>query len=376
MFSTDLPANAILEPLLNSFPDIIHSVNKDGLILFTNKTASELLGYSNEELLKMTIYDLYAPEVQSKLRKGFIKLKEEGDIVIRESSLQSKSGEIIPVEIRSFGVYDDNGEFIRTFSILRDIREMKKMRDNLMHAERLTGIGELASCVVHDIHNPLMVIQLYTELLLRDSTQYFVKETQDESIQFLSQMQKATEKIQKLLNHLRTFSRRQSESIEKKDLNQLIDDSLFMVMNKIRGLKIKVERTNIDKTFIIEGYIIQLEQVFMNLISNACDAMANSDKKILKIIIEECEIDDQPYYSCSIDDTGCGIDEANLDNIFHSFFTTKKAGEGTGLGLSICNDILEKHGGTISVTSKVGVGTRFTVLLPADFALNVAIAGK
>ena len=364
--SKEFLTNELLVSLLNSLPDMIHSVDKEGKILFTNDRSSEILGYTKEELLKLTIFDLYAPEVRYKVKRGFKTLIEKGDMKVRESLLRTKAGDLIPVEIRSFGVYDEKGEFIRTFSMLRDIRELKEMRDNLMHAERLTGIGQLASCVVHDIHNPLMVIQLYTEMLVQDAERYLKKESENEVKDYLVQMQKATGKIQRLLQYLRNFSRRQTDEKQEIDLNSLIDDALFMVMNKIISHKVKVERRNEGEKYTFSGSIIELEQVVMNLISNACDSMRESNIRTLTISMGQQNLDGTNYYCCSIGDTGCGIKKENLENIFTAFYTTKKLGEGTGLGLAICNEIVQKHEGKIELESEEGQGTTFKILIPCD----------
>jgi PAS domain S-box-containing protein len=357
-FATD----NMLEPLLNSLPDIIHSVDKDGKIVFANKRATELLGYTHEELIGFSIFDLYAPELRNKVKKGFKRLRDTGDLKIRESLIITKSGEIIPVEIRSFGVYDENGEFIRTFSMLRDIRAMKEMQDSMMHSERLSGIGQLASCVVHDIHNPLMVIQLYAEMMAQDTKRIVQEEHQDDVSEYLNQIQRASEKIQKLLNHLRNFSRRKSEAREKAELNNLLDDALFMVMNKTVGQKITIERTNNEDELFTYGAPIQLEQVLMNIMSNACDAMVDSEEKKLTISVCEREVDEKLYSQCTISDTGSGIKKENLKDIFNPFFTTKKLGKGTGIGLSTCKEVLENHEGKVEVESEVGKGTTFRIL--------------
>ena len=283
---------------------------------------------------------------------------------VREGLLKSKSGERIPVEIRSFGVYDQNGEFMRTFSLLRDMREVKEMRDNLMHAERISGIGQLASCVVHDIHNPLMVIQLYTEMLRQDIKRYMREEFVGEVSDYLEQMQRATRKVEKLLKHLRNFSRRQTEDRESVELNSLLDDALFMVMNKIVSYKVKLDRRDQDQEFPFSGSLIQLEQAFMNVISNACDAMQDSETKILKIDVSEEQLDGTTFIHCRIQDTGCGISNEDKANIFTPFFTTKKQGEGTGIGLAISQEIIERHEGKIDVESELGQGTTFKILVP------------
>lgn len=360
------PTDDLLIPLLNSLPDMIHSVDIDGRIVFANKRVSEILGYTQEELLGLSIFELYAPEIRTRVERGFHALKQKGDMKVRESLLKSKSGELIPVEIRSFGVYDENGEFKRTFSMLRDTREIKEMRDNLMHVERISGIGQLASCVVHDIHNPLMVIHLYTEILLQDAERYANDEHKDEFSDYVTQMQRASHKIEKLLKHLRNFSRRQPERKESIEFNTLLDDALFMVMNKILINKIKLDRHNQDGEFPFSGSLIHLEQAFMNIFSNACDAMRDQDKRILTISIEEEEIDELPFIKCVIQDTGCGIPNDDLHDIFTPFYTTKKQGEGTGLGLAISQEIIERHEGTVEVNSTVGEGTTFRILLPKD----------
>ena len=138
----------IFEILLDNFPDMIHSIDHEGNIVYTNRTASNLLGYTGEELLQMNVREIYAEEVLIALEKGFSDLKQKGDKRV-ESILKAKDGKKIPVEIRSFSIYDDEGNFIRTFSILRDIREIKELQNSLVHAGRLAAIGELSSGVAH-----------------------------------------------------------------------------------------------------------------------------------------------------------------------------------------------------------------------------------
>ena len=124
----------------------------------------------------MSVYEIYAEEVQEAVKAGFSNLKQKGDKTV-ESVLQAKDGEVIPVEIRSFSIYDDDGEFIRTFSILRDIRPIKELQASLVHTSRLAAIGELSSGVAHDINNPLTVILVSNEMILRE----FAKGIPDET---------------------------------------------------------------------------------------------------------------------------------------------------------------------------------------------------
>lgn len=352
--------------LLDNFPDMIHSVGDNGRIVYTNKTAERLLGYKREELLKMDVRQIYAEEVLEALNKGFSDLKKHGDKRVPESLLKAKDGTKIPVEIRSFSIYDDEGNFLRTFSILRDIREIKELQQSLVHAGRLAAIGELASGVAHDINNPLTVIILANEMVLRDLVR---KETAPEvKIQRIethsADIQKASKSIQKLADHLRNFSRGMAEKYETVDLFDSITDALFMTHNKILKSSVTVKSELKKGSYLVKGSPNQLEQVFVNIIGNACDAMTGREKRELNINIGSTTFDDNDCWKCNITDTGPGIPKELHDDIFQSFFTTKEKGEGTGLGLSISRGIIRDHKGNIELESQMGAGSTFSVILP------------
>ncbi len=362
---TEIQNADIFEIILDNFPDIIHSIDDNGNIVFTNHAAELMLGYSRSELYGMNIRQIYAPEILEAMEKGFSDLKQRGDKRV-ESMLMTKNGERIPVEIRSFGIYDDHGNFLRTFSILRDIRKIKELEDGLIHASRLAAIGELASGVAHDINNPLTIVLLSTELLLRSLGE--IQEDQDDkadkAIKLANDVQKAAGSIQKLADHLRNFSRGMAEDIEPVDLGAVISDALFITASKIKksmtSVSCEIER---DK-YRIMGSPNRLEQVFVNLIANACDAMEGREQRELSISLDSANLEDVDCWACRISDTGPGIPEENIEEIFRSFFTTKPKGKGTGLGLSISRGIVRDQRGDIVVDSKPDAGTTFTVLLP------------
>lgn len=355
----------IFEILLDNFPDMIHSIDHDGNIVYTNKTAEKLLGYTVEELLRMNIRQIYAPEVLEAVERGFTDLKKKGDKTV-ESLLQTKSGEKIPVEIRSFGIYDDNGTFIRTFSILRDIRQIKELQQSLVHAGRLAAIGELASGVAHDINNPLTVILLSNEMILSQLAR--MKPPPEVNLdgvrRFAENSQKASKAIQKLSEHLRNFSRGMAEQKERIDLHDTVTDALFMTTNKVMKACVTVNNTIAKRTHYVMGSPNQMEQVFVNLIGNACDAMEGRPERTLTLRISPTVIEAAPAWKCDVSDTGTGIPEEIREEVFRSFFTTKPKGKGTGLGLSICRGIVADHKGVLQLTSETGKGTTFSVCLP------------
>lgn len=356
----------IFEILLDNFPDMIHSIDDEGNIIYTNRTAETLLGYSRKEFLGMNIRQIYADEILEAVEKGFKDLKKRGDKRVPESLLKAKDGTIIPVEIRSFSIYDDEGNFLRTFSILRDIREIKELQKSLIHAGRLAAIGELSSGVAHDINNPLTVILLANDMLIRevDKKNPDAAKAMERIRGFASDVQRASRSIQKLADHLRTFSRGIAEKYEPVDLFDVINDALFMTNNKILSNAIRIKNEVVKGRYQVLGSANQLEQVFVNLIGNACDAMSKTTTKDLTIHIRETSFQEQPSWKCEVQDSGCGIPAEIREEIFQSFFTTKEKGKGTGLGLSISRGIVRDHKGDIHLDSEVNKGSTFSVILP------------
>ncbi|KAB8037791.1 response regulator [Silvanigrella paludirubra] len=243
-------------------------------------------------------------------------------------------------------------------------KENDYLNAQILHISKLAALGELSATVVHDIRGPLTMIQLTCE----DIKDEMKKTDNNESFEtnlnsHLSQITRACHKINKLVDHLRNYSRKDAqEEEESKSVIELIENSVFLVKQKIRNHNIKVE-IKIDEKYNNAELICfpnKFEQVLMNLMSNACDAMKESSKKELKI---KAFLDDNSF-NISVNDTGSGIPEVVLPKIFDSFFTTKPKGEGTGLGLSIVKNIVKEHLGDLVLSSVVGEGTTFTIKLP------------
>jgi PAS domain S-box-containing protein len=367
---------AVFESLLDWFPDMIHSVDSDGRIVYANRTASERLGYTPRELLGLPISRLYAPDIFDQVSRGFSELREKGQLFVCDSVLVDKNGARIPVEIRSFAVYDSQHRFVRSFSVLRDLSAIRKLQDDLMHASRLASIGELASGIVHDIANPLGVIRMSGELLQDELRQVpgADRTCGDLSLQAsLATVEKATTQIQRLVDQLRNLARAHDTKAEMIDLRQSIEDALFMVKSKLMKRTVAVAEKLPEQPCWVWGHGGQLEQAFMNLFSNACDAMQDVSKPTLSVELRRADgPGGAPVAECIVCDNGCGIPPELKGKIFESFFTTKPAGQGTGLGLGIVQSIVHRHRGAIEVDSKVGEGATFRVRLPLLSQTNVA----
>jgi PAS domain S-box-containing protein len=370
--TTDTPTHVTIPPnilpvLLEKFPDMIHSVDTNGQIVYANQTATRLLGYSMTELLSMNIRQIYADEILPAVERGFKELKEAGTKNV-ESLLKTKDGTRIPVEIRSLSIYDDTGRFIRTFSISRDIRDLKELQNQVVHTSRLAAIGETASGVAHDINNPLTIILLSNEMLQRSITtsKELSEPTRQPLLRCTADVQKAGDRIQRLSSHLRNFSRGIVEKHETVDLFDVLSDALFMLGSKITQARVRTINQTVKGRYFVHGMPNQIEQVFVNLIANACDAMENCPTRTLTIEILTKREFDKDCWKCTVSDTGTGIAPEHMDEVFQSFFTTKPKGKGTGLGLSISQSIISDHKGKITVQSEVGKGTTFSVILPQE----------
>jgi histidine kinase len=347
----------IFEQIVEHFPDIIHSVDSEGIIVSTNQFAEELLGYTKEELVGKSIYDIYPKEIRDTVKKGFEQLKKDGFKDGIESKLVSKTGEIIDVEIRSLSLYDNEGVFIRTFSIIRDMRQINFLKEQLVQQSKLAAIGELAAGIMHDVRNPLTVINSYNNVFLKDAI-----ESGDKAVLHKCQkaIEKAAERIHRLSDHMRNFTRSEVEPLVDVDLEDLLNDCLLMLETKIKYtgaiLKDGVKGSGLK----FKCYPNRLEQVIINLIANACDAIEKSRTKFVNIEATE----NNNNIIIKISDSGPGIPEENREKIFESFFTTKVKGKGTGLGLSISQGIIYELGGAITLTSEVDQGAEFTISIP------------
>ena len=350
----------LFEEIFYQFPDMIHSVDEEGNIIAFNAKVAETLGYESEELLGKSIFDIYAPELRDALRKGFKELKLLGQKDSIASKIITKSGELIDVEVRSLSLYDQQGNFVKTLSILRDMRELNTLRSSLIQQNKLAAIGELSSGIMHDIRNPLSIILSYSELLESELSQGNIADVQKAN----SRIAAAASRIGKLTNHLREFVRAKADDPSEFTISQLIDECLMMVESRIYKSGVTLDNQAAKCEDVIIGRPNRLEQVMMNLISNACDACASADtdEKVVQIRAEKVP----SGIVVTVKDSGQGIKEGDIAHIFDAFFTTKPKGEGTGLGLSICKGIIDDQGGEISVTSTYGSGAEFKVLLPWD----------
>lgn len=371
-----IDTDRLFDSLMEDFPDMIHSVDGKGNIVYFNRMATELLGYTEDLLNGMNIRQLYAPEIMEAVEKGFNEVKQTGEKRV-ESIFISRDGTRIPVEIRTLAIRDTNGAFVQTFSISRDLRRLKEMQDSMLHAGRLAAIGELAAGVVHDINNPLTAVSLANSVLqqLLEAHVTMSNEVRSQANELFAMIKESTETMEHISSRLRDFSRGVKDQHAPVDLFDPIIDALFILGHRIGANKVKMNCQVIKAKHWTFGDRNQIEQVFLNLFANACDAMAQKDVRILTVSVTSEVKDGRAFWRCAVSDSGEGIKPDVQEQVFSAFFTTKPRGKGTGLGLSIARSILTEHSGEITVESECGTGTTFNVWLPV-YVQRAPFAGK
>ena len=246
-------------------------------------------------------------------------------------------------------------EHASLYEIQRD--RLKRM----YRTDRLAVLGELAAGAAHEIKNPLTSIRSTIQYLSNDF------DVESEKGQMMHELLNETERINKIVQGLLSFARPSELNSMEVNLEQLINQTLLLVNNTLKKQRIEVEFEYFTEQTTIMGDAEQLKQVCLNIILNAVEAMKENDEshpRTLYISMEEGTLIDvrSRYLLISFEDTGKGIDEEDIENVFNPFFTTKE--EGTGLGLAICFGIINRHKGELEVRSTLGKGTCFTIKLP------------
>jgi signal transduction histidine kinase len=232
--------------------------------------------------------------------------------------------------------------------------KLSAMQQDLVQAEKLAAIGELASGVAHELNNPLTVVIGLVQLMIEEQG------LTDEKKEDLETIREQAERCRRIILNLLQFSRKHETQISQASIEEIINKSLELVEYDLKtfGVKITREFRSAMKTVEVDPY--QIQQVFLNIINNAYHSMKESKKPELTIATQDVN----GMVQVSFQDTGCGIPESIRDKIFDPFFTTKEVNKGTGLGLSISYGIIKEHRGEISLESEEGKGTKFFIRLP------------
>ena len=352
--------------------DVIFISSIDGKILDINPAGVQLFGYdSKEEMLHLDITkDLY---VDKSMRQEVIEnLKRDGYVKDMELRLKRKDGKEIIVLESSTAIRNQKGEIIGISGILRDITEKKMLEAQLLQAQKMESIGILAGGIAHDFNNLLTIINGFSEMALMEMS------PDNKLHSKLTSILKAGKRAESLTRQLLAFSRKQIYKPEIVNINHVIE-TMNKMLRRLLGEDIHIEMVLGKDLPNIKADVSQLEQIFINLVVNARDALRavkkpNFKKRLTietglanigkKYVNNHPDIKEGEYIFFAVSDNGIGIDKKIRDRIFEPFFTTKEKYEGTGLGLSMVYGIVKQNQGGIYLYSEPGQGTTFKIYWP------------
>ncbi len=350
--------------VIYSSASAIVAADRAGKIELMNSVAKELFGDYNggEGKIKHT-EQLYPPgkakEIMKMLRNE--KIGGKGKLLIPRTTIVNARGQEIEVEMSAAIIYDDTGEESATMAIYNDLRdkikvekELKFTQKQLAQSEKMASLGQLAAGVAHEINNPLTGVLFYASLLLeRQDLDEGAKED-------LRDIVEDANRCKNIVKGLLVYSRGADSNKNIVQINEVVEQSLKLIRDQKKFRNIKIVRYLADGMMQINADTNKLNQVIINLIINAADAMKGNGKITLNTYRDKLN---QKVF-LEVKDTGEGIPRENLSKIFDPFFTTKEVGKSTGLGLSIVYGIIEEHGGKISVKKTGAKGTTFVIEFP------------
>jgi PAS domain S-box-containing protein len=356
-----------------------------GQIVDVNPYLIEMLGFSKEELVGKEIWEIgpFKDIVASKLL--FDELQQRGYIRYENLPLESRGGLVRQVEFVSNSYLAGESRVIQCN--IRDITERKlaeedlrqtnqrlegaalaelqtkthelaSMSQQLWQASKLATMGELAASVAHELNNPLATISLHAEVLVGQLA------TDDPNRRAVEVIEQEVERMASLVSNLLLFSRRSHQQISTIDIAEELQNSLEFINYHLRSRRINVVTDFANDLPSVQGDRQQLRQVFLNLLTNASDAMPEGGTLTVRAKQQALETG-APAVMIEFSDSGVGVEPEDLPKLWEPFFTTKPEGKGTGLGLPICRRTVEEHRGTIDIESLPGKGTTVRIVLPA-----------
>lgn len=334
--------------------DIVTSLDTQGRILTWNRAAVRLSGLSEQQAAGSFLSILCAVEQRPGMDAMLKSLANKTRVGSIEANLLTVQGKPISIVWSFAAMRDDAQNVVGIVGVGHDLTEQRQLQAQLIHAAKMASLGVMAGGIAHELRNPLGVISAAVQLMPEhlDDKQMLI----ECSTRAFAATRRASSSIESLLR----FARPQDEQgMREINVHTLLEEAIALLENQMTLNKVVLYRSFAYNLPVIEGNASLLQQVFTNLIQNACNAMPKGGS--LTII---SSTDRPDWVQLRFIDTGCGISMDNLTRIFDPFFTTMPVGRGTGLGLSISYNIIQQHQGIIEVQSQVGRGTEFVMRLP------------
>jgi len=347
-----------LEKLLDNANAPVLVADRTGKITVVNKAAERLTGYDRESIIGAELTSLVIDADRARLLPLVLSaMRGEPASAIEVRIAKADGKGFAHIAFNTAPILSAYGELDAVVFVGQDLTEVRDLQKQVIHTEKLATLGQVAAGVAHELNNPLTSITVYTNYLFKK----LAGAIDEADLAKLGRVRDAAERIQSFSRDLVTYARPSGEEPTLIRVEDLLERSLSFCEHLVSEYEADVSLDVAADMRAVYGIRGQLEQVCVNLLTNACHALPDEGGKI--------SVTARPLGDDRIEivfaDTGCGIPEGNLDRVFEPFFTTKDQGEGTGLGLSIVRNILDNHDGEISVRSEVNRGTTFTVVLYA-----------
>ena len=374
---------SLLRTLVDNLPDLIYVKDPAGRFVLVNPAGARHLGAASaDEVIGKTDFDFFPAELAAQYHADEQRVIQANEPMIsHEERSTDAEGNTHWFSTTKVPARDANGSVVGLVGMNRDITERKLVEEErqratqqrelleaeLRQAQKLEAVGRLAGGVAHDFNNLLTAILGYSDLILQR-----VGDADSPIRRDAAEIKRAAEKAESLTRHLLAFSRPRGIEPQSVDLNEVVSD-MDRLLRRLIGADVELVTLLTPKVARVDGDRGQLEQMIVNLVVNARDAMPSGGKLVIETTLaaigagsadERRSLEPGPYVVLAVSDSGIGMDTETRARIFEPFFTTKGVGEGTGLGLSSVWGIVEQGGGRIFVQSEPGQGTSFTIYLP------------
>ena len=367
-----LSSQGFLRKVIDTNPNLIFVKDRQGRFMLANEAVAKVYGTTVERLIGKTDADFNGSdqEVQNFCKDDQFVIDTCSDLFIPEEYVTTASQETIWLETVKKPIHLFDGR-VMVLGVATDITTRKTLQSQLLHAQKLEAVGQLAGGIAHDFNNLLTGMLGYSNMLMTSHN------LDPESRRAVSMIRNAAEQATELTQKLLGFARKGKHQNVAVDIHKVVDDTLAL-LNRTLEKNIIIQRSLHAENSYVCGDPVQLQQIMLNLALNARDSMTAENRSLTnKLTISTsivprdevnstavCALPSQSFLKISVSDTGCGISSENLARVFDPFFTTKDEKHGTGLGLSMVYGIVKNHNGCVTVQSEVGRGSTFDVFLP------------
>ncbi|MCW8811957.1 MAG: PAS domain S-box protein [Ignavibacteriaceae bacterium] len=336
----------------------VQITDTDGKMIYVNPAFIKASGFKKEELIGKNPRIFGSGKLPKKFWDKMWQTISSGKAWFGEIEDRKKDGEPFHTQLLISPIFDKEENVTGYFGIHRDLSEKRTLEKQLIHTQKMESIGTLAAGIAHEVGNPLASISALVQVARRSTEDTFIREK-------LDLVKSQVTRISKIIRDLVDFSRPSDFELQRVNINECLKEAVEITKVGTKSKDIQYNVKLSDEVPNLPLVADQLEQVFVNILLNAVDALNEAkDNREKSITIESALSEDESIITFT--DSGSGITEENLNKIFEPFFTTKSSGRGTGLGLWVSYGIIKSFQGNLEVKSKIGQGTTFTIKLPIE----------